>query len=475
MTRVLHLVLSWPLLACTAQSVDESSGTRAADAAPADTTNPAPSLAFEHVSVLPMDRDVVIADQTVVVRDGRIITIGPASAVAVPPDAQRIDGRGRFLMPGLADMHVHVWDENDLFLFVANGVTTVRNMFGSPMHLDWRARIEAGEMVGPRLYTAGPIIDGQPAVWPGSVELVDPEQAAEEVREQKAAGYDFLKPYAMLTPECHAALLAAGREQGIRAMGHVPESLELDAVLASGQATVEHLGGFAAAAQAADSPWQEVDFTTESRAWQHVDDARLAEVAARTRAAGTWSCPTLVVMQKWAQGNAARALLARPEMRFVSPFMLGHWAPDAPTNYLSRLPSTVVESAHDALPFQRKAVRALRDAGAGILLGTDMGNPYVLAGFALHEELEHLVAAGLTPFEALRAGTAEAAACMQATGEWGTIAPGARADLLLLAANPLDDVRHACERVGVVLHGRWWSEADLRAELERRAAAFEAR
>lgn len=180
-------------------------------------------------------------------------------------------------------------------------------------------------------------------------------------------------------------------------------------------------------------------------------------------------------MQKWAQGDDARALLARPEMRYVSPFMRGAWDPESPMNYLGRLPASVVQSAHDALPFQYKAVRALRDAGAGILLGTDMGNPCVLAGFALHEELEHLVAAGLTPYEALRAGTAEAAECMLAAGEWGTIVPGARADLILLAKDPFTDVRHARERVGVVLHGRWWSEEDLQAELERRAASFEAR
>ena len=361
-----------------------------------------PPLAIEHVSVVPMDREVVLADQTVIVRDGKIAALGPADQVAVPADAQRIDGRERFLVPGLADMHVHVWDQNDLYLFVANGVTTVRNMFGAPLHLEWRARIERGELVGPRLYTAGPIIDGKPAVWPGSTELVDPDDAAGIVAEQKAAGYDFLKPYARLTRACYEALVVAGEEQGMPLMGHVPEALGLADVLEAHQHTIEHLGGWAEAAQRADSPLKSIDFRNEARAWLSVDPERLAALAKETRAAGAWNCPTLVVLQKWTQGDDARAMLARPEMRYVSPFMRSYWAPDSSGNYLSQAPAAEVEAARRSVPAMFPAVRALRDAGAGILAGTDMGNPYVVAGFSLHEELANLVAAGLTPFEALR-------------------------------------------------------------------------
>jgi imidazolonepropionase-like amidohydrolase len=146
-------------------------------------------------------------------------------------------------------------------------------------------------------------------------------------------------------------------------------------------------------------------------------------------------------------------------MRYVSPFMRSErGSPSSPMNYLARMPASYVTAAHEALPFQQKAVRALRDAGAGILAGTDMGNPFVIAGFALHEELAYLVGAGLTPYEALRAATIDAARCMDAENEWGSIAVGRRADLVLLDANPLDDVAHAKRRVGVVLRGRWLTE-----------------
>lgn len=441
---------------------------------------PHPALAIEHVTVVPMDREGVLEDQTVLVQDGVIAALGPAAEQTVPADARRIDGRGRFLVPGLADMHVHVWDENDLYLFVANGVTTVRNMFGSEQQLDWRERIESGALVGPRIYTAGPIIDGRPVVWPGSTELVDPDEAAEVVAEQKAAGYDFLKPYARLTRECYEALAIAAEEQDMRMMGHVPEALSIRDVLEAHQHTIEHLGGWVEATQRDDSPYRVVDYRTESAAWQTVDPGRVAALAQEVQKSGAWNCPTLVVYQKWAKGDAAEAQFARPEMRYVSPFLRMAWAPDSPSNYLTSLPEAAVEASNRAVPAMQRAVAALRDAcrgGAhgGILLGTDMGNPYVLAGFAVHEELANLAAAGLTPYEALRAGTADAARCMEDGDEWGSIGVGKRADLLLLSADPLADVGNAAKRVGVVLHGRWFAEEELAAELERRAREFEER
>lgn len=435
---------------------------------------PPPPLAVEHVTLVPMTSGTPVADQTLVVRDGRIVALGAAGSVEVPEGALRIDGRGKFLMPGLADMHVHTWSEDDLYLFVANGVTTVRNLFGNELHLDWRAKIERRELVGPRLYTAGPIIDGENPVWPGSVALDDPDMAAEVVAEQKEAGYDFLKPYAKLSPECYEALVIAGEEAGLRLMGHVPGALSIHDVLAAGQHTIEHLDGWAEAAQPGEA-LRDIDFSRESLAWQTVEDAKLAALARAMKERGTWNCPTLVVMKKWAKGAAAEERLAAPEMRFVSPMTKLAWGPESPMNYLARMPDLAITSAHAAHGPKLRAVRALRDAGAGILLGTDMGNPYVTAGFAVHEELGYLVEAGLTPYEALRAGTADAARCMDAADDWGTLAVGLRADLLLLDANPLEDVRHAARRAGVVLNGRWFPEAELRAELERRAQAYEGR
>lgn len=434
-----------------------------------------PVLAIERVALVSMESELVLLDQSVLVRDGRIAAIAATGELELPEGAQRIDGSGRWLMPGLADMHVHAWDENDLLLYVANGVTTVRNMSGAPLQLGWRARIEAGELLGPRIYSAGPIIDGDPPVWPGSSVLRAGEGRAEAlVREQREAGYDFLKPYARLTPAAYAELARAGRESNVPLMGHVPEAVPLSEVLAAGQRTIEHLTGFAAAAKPAHSPEARVDFESEARAWPLVSDARLAELARSMQTSGTWNCPTLVVLSKWTQGAEADALLARPEMRYVAPFTRSGWNPRSPFNYLRRMSPEAVAAARDSVAHRQRAVRALQTAGAGLLLGTDTGNPYVVAGFAVHEELALLVAAGLTPYQALRAGTVEAARALGAEADWGSVSVGKRADLVLLEEDPLLDVRHAARRVGLVLAGRWWPEAELQRQLEQRAASFEA-
>jgi imidazolonepropionase-like amidohydrolase len=442
---------------------------------------PPAAIAFVDVDVAPMDRERLLRRQTVVVKGDRIVAIGPAAEVAVPEGALRIEGRiagrdggrARYLMPGLADMHVHAWDPDDLVLFLANGVTTVRNMFGSPMHLEWRAKIAAGELLGPTILTAGPIIDGNPPVWPGSTVVDDPALAEKAVLEQKEAGYDFLKVYARLTLPCYDAIVEAAAKHGMRVMGHVPAAVGLAHVLASKQESVEHLDGMAGFAQKDDSPYfSRVDFQNEALAWKHVDDAKIAQAAKIARENGVWSCPTIVVLQKWVQGDAAKALFERPEMKFVPAIERAAWDPG--NNYLKSLPVEYVDSVRAADPDRKRAVGILHKAGARILLGTDMGNPFVMAGFAVHEELENLVACGLTPFEALRAGTSGAAEFMKAGSEWGSVTVGSRADLLLLEGDPLEDVRNAARRVGVMVRGQWFSESDLRARLEELAMKNEA-
>ena len=430
-----------------------------------------PPTAFVGVDVLPMDRDELLRDQTVVVREGKIAALGPSKDVAVPEDALRIDGRGRVLMPGLADMHVHSWDDDDLLLFVANGVTTVRNMFGSPMHVRWRKEIADGELLGPTIVTAGPIIDGDPPVWPGSTVLVDPADAEKVVLEQKEAGYDFLKVYEKLSRETYDAVVAAAKKHGMRVMGHVPRSVDLAHAIESGQKSIEHLDGWAEAAQADDSPHRgPVSLRDEGAAWKHVDAKKIAASAEAAAKAGTWNCPTLVVYQKWVVADEMEAMLARPEMKYASPMLRTFWDPKY--NYLGKMPAETIRSLRDSDVDRKRTVGILHANGARILLGTDMGNPFVVPGFSLHEELANLVASGLSPYEALRAGTSGAAEFLGESESWGSVAVGRRADLLLLEADPRTDVANAARRVGVMTRGRWLSEADLHGRLEELAAKY---
>lgn len=428
-------------------------------------------IALEHVHVIPMDREIVLRDHTVVVRDGAIAALGPSSDIAVPADAQRIDCGGAYLMPGLADMHVHTWFEDELTLFVANGVTTVRNMFGSPVHLEWRRKIEAGELLGPRIYTAGPIVDGEPPIWPESDVLTDAANADALVQAQHAAGYDFIKCYAMLSPAAYDALIASAKKHDMRVMGHVPAALDVDRVLRAGQTTIEHLDGYAAAAQAEDSSLAgKVSFWNETEAWERVDPARLKAAAERTAAAGTWNCPTIVVFEKRASGALAREWMKRPEMRFVPAGSRDAWDPDKEMSLLGQVSDSFTEAQRRSCEARRRAVGALHAAGARIVLGTDQGNPFVLAGFAVHDELDNLVRAGLSPYEALRAATSGAAECMGASEEWGRVAVGRRADLVLVEGNPLENVRVCAKPKGVMVRGRWLAAQDIERELERVAS-----
>jgi imidazolonepropionase-like amidohydrolase len=438
------------LAACAAPSSAPDPPPRAA---------PAADLAIVGATVLPMDRDGELPDTTVLVAGGRIVAVGPAAELAVPEGAQVIDGHGRFLMPGLVDMHVHCWFSTDLTLFVANGVTTIRNMFGAPLHVGWRDEIAAGRTFGPTIVTAGPIVDGDPPVWPGSRVVKTPEDARAAVAENVEGRYDFVKVYVGVPADAYAALIEAARAAGQDVCGHVPRAVGLRAALAAGQHTIEHLDGFER--ELAPTPSDNASaFGQLLIDWSNADLSRLPPLVQAVKDSGSFQCPTLVVLQKVIGPDELERELARPEMRYVPPMMMSMWKGRAAQG------AKAAELAHAGDAARLATTRALAAAGVPVLLGTDMGNPWVLAGWGVHEELANLVAAGLTPAAALRAATRTPAECLHATGEFGAVAPGLRADLLLLADDPTRDIANASHRVGVVLRGSWHPEADLQQRLE---------
>ena len=420
-----------------------------------------------------MTMEGALPHQTVLVDGQRIVAVGPTATTAVPAGARRIDGIGKFLIPGLIDMHVHFNDEHDALLFVANGVTTVRNMWGNPKHLEWREKARANDpaWLGPAIYTAGPILDGKPPVWPGSQVIETAEAAEAEVAAEKKAGYDFVKVYDGLPLAAYDALVAAAKRANLRVVGHIPRDAGLEHALASGQATIEHLTGYDVAAQSEKSraaSLHGIERRIEIAA--NSDPGKIPDLVAKTLRAGTANCPTLVVLARFAALDHPEVLAARPETRYVSPTLLASWDPKQDFR-LKDAPPAMFAVLRSGLGFRDKLVKALVDAGAPVFAGTDTPNPFVVPGFAMHEELALLVHAGLTPYQALRAATAAPATWLGAR-DLGIVAPGARADLVLLDADPLRDISATTRRAGVMVRGRYFTNGELDAKLEQLAASY---
>lgn len=451
-------------------------------AAPPSTPPPAPvvalqpgDLAITDVTVVPMATPGEVAHQTVVVRGDRIVAIAPAASLAVPSTVKTIDGKGRWLMPGLTDMHVHMWSDADFPLYLASGVTLVRNMFGSEQVLAWRDRIAKGEVQGPTIVTAGPIIDGDPPVWPGSAVLTDPAKADALVADQKAKGYDFLKPYSRLSKPAYEALAAAGAKHGMLLEGHVPGTVGLTGVLAAKQRTIEHLDGWllAMVADGVELPDDGVAIHAMRAALPKLDNKKLPGLIRQTIAAGTWNCPTLVVYDRMSHLDDVESVKRRVAwLDKVPPMTLSLWEPKQDFR-LRSMTGEDYATMRGSAQKRTELAAALVAANAPILVGTDTGNPFVVPGAALHDELELLVAAGIPRDRVLRAATSEAARFLGTPSEFGVIAPGARADLLLVAIDPLAAPLPAVPDA-VIVRGKVLERAQLEATLDAIAKGYAA-
>ena len=431
--------------------------------APAAVGQGAP-LAITRTTVVDVETGARRPDHTVVVEGGRITAVGPSAEVAVPEGATVVDGSGRFVVPGFADMHVHLYTEGDLLTYVARGVTTVRNMAGDSTHLAMRRRIAAGTVVGPRIVTAGPVVEAAPLSHPDNVEMTDPADVRAEVLRQRAAGYDFVKVYNALAPAVYDSLVAVAAELGVPLAGHVPVDVGLDGALAARQSTIEHFRGYVQAL-AVPPLAPDASFRDWSLAWNAIDTTRLSGLAARTVAGGVWNVPTFTFTAHEMQPDTAHArLLARPELHYLS---LRGLPADRTVGYLAPFSDADFAAVQRGLDGQFRLLRALDDAGAGLLVGTDSW----LGGFAFADELDLLVRAGLSPARVLRMATLDAARFLGWAGTSGSVAPGKRADLVLLDADPLVDITNTRRIRAVVLDGRMLDRPALDMLLAQAEAA----
>jgi imidazolonepropionase-like amidohydrolase len=435
---------------------------------------PQGTFAFVDVSVIPMTREgLVLRGQTVVVRNGLITAVGPSAGTPVPDGATRIEGAGRYLIPGLAEMHGHVvwnapqgyptWPEDVAFLYVAAGATTVRGMQGHPLLLEQRERIVKGEWVGPRLFLSGPPLSGN--------NVPDAATAERLVREQKAAGYDLLKVHEGLTRDAYDALTRTARAVGIPWGGHVSVHVGVPGALAAGQATIDHLDDYVDAAQRDGSPALAMTGADRVRELPlHVDPAKIPELARQTREAGVAVVPTQVLWEVLRGAHDSESMRDRPELAYVPPPIRMGWV-NAVDNIRANTDRT---SARRKVEFRDAMLKALADAGVAVLMGTDAPQIFSVPGFSLFREIRKMSEIGLTNWQILESGTVAVARHLGIGGMAGTVEPGRYADLILLDANPLEDIMNVERRAGVMVYGRWLSRAEIDRRLEQLAARYRA-
>jgi hypothetical protein len=410
------------------------------------------TLVIRDVAVLPMDAPRVLEHQTLVVADGRIVALASASRVRPPAHALVIDGQGKFVLPGLADMHVHLTTADELPMYVGNGVLTVRDLNGSPETLAWRQAIATHRMIGPRLFVSGPMIAGSEIPWRNKATPRTAAEADSVVRAQKAAGYDQIKIYDGISREVFDAAIAAARQVGLRSSGHIPESVGFDAILASGMTGLEHL-----------------DKTVVAATHHNLDTLLIPSIATRIKKSGMWVTPTLesmIQLSRLASGKYD-SLMARPEA-LAAPAELREFWSTVSVRLKGNRPEPAGLRCNGFCEYQLRLAGALAKAGVPMLAGTDLPNAVLVPGYSLHDELATMIDAGLTPYQALDAATRAPAIFFGEQSDWGTVAIGQRARLVMLDANPLEHIGALRNPAGVVLDGRWISRDELR--VMRRAA-----
>lgn len=428
-------------------------------------------LIIQNVSIVDVENGKIITNQTVAL-DGDKISEVYRSSVVPSPQTEVIDGTGKFLIPGLWDMHTHYfW--NYTFsnpLLIANGITGVREMWGNPDVINTvRQQTAAGEMIAPDIYAAGAIIDGVPPIWPGSSGVANPEEAIAEVDKQVASGVDFLKVYSRLTKEAYMAISERSKEKNIPFTGHIPSSVSIWEAMEAGQYSSEHMYGIleasnsdleTLAAQPSQFSKKSMELMTDN-----FDEAIFDSLATVMAESDMWLSPTLTVLRSIAYLTDS-SFTNDERLAYLPPFMTGTWNPANDFRFKSRTPE-FYEASKTKYKLQLSLMGKLANKGVKIIAGTDYPNPYCFPGFSLHDELQLMVEGGMSNLQALQAATINAAIFQKKESHFGTVTAGKTANLVLLNANPLEDINNTRSIDLVLLRGTVYNRAALDDMLEQ--------
>lgn len=418
------------------------------------------TVVFHDVYLLTMESNRVAENQTVIVNNGVINWVGPASEAEIPRGAEVISG-DYYVMPGLAEMHAHIPSERQgeeyvnqvLKMYLSQGITTIRGMLGEPSHLELRERAANGEIVSPRIFTSGPSFNGNSAT--------SPEQARRMVQDQKSAGYDLLKLHPGLSKVVFDAMADEANKQGMEFAGHISYDVGLERTLEAGQGTIDHLDRYMEfmAGEAANRPDPNIIYFGYDLT-PHVDESLIEEAASRTLEAGVWNVPTNTLLENvFNPENSVERMMEWPGVDRMPENVVNGWQ-----NYIRNIRSSDdydAEQAREFLEIRKNLTLALHEAGAGLLLGADAPQIFNPPGYSAHRELELLVESGLSPYEAIKTGTVNVGNYLGEPDQTGKVATGYRADLILLSVNPLASIPFGENIEGVMTAGQWFWSTEL--------------
>ncbi|MEP7375255.1 MAG: amidohydrolase family protein [Chitinophagaceae bacterium] len=422
-------------------------------------------IVFRSVNVIPMDKEGVVKNQVVVIKDGKIISLGSSKKVKYSINALVIDAKGKYLIPGISEMHAHVPPIDDiepmkevLLLFVTHGITTIRGMLGHPKHLELRSLINDGQVLGPRFYTSGPSING--------TSVSSPAIADSMVTIQKRMGYDFLKIHPGLTLENFEAVVKKAKELKIPFAGHVPFDVGIWKVISAGYSTIEHLDGFIEALIPEDKMPTEKEATLFAKyVADRVDTTQIPKLIQALKEHHIWIVPTEGFIERWVTPKInAQNFLKEPDMKYMDTATLNRWAYEKED--LINGPRFDSAKMNAFISLRRRLISECNRNGVGLLLGTDAPQIFNVPGISTLHELEYLVLSGLTPYEALRTGTVNPAKFYNRS-DLGIIKAGAIADLVLLDANPLENISNVEKIEGVMIGKKWLSKSFINETLKK--------
>lgn len=430
-------------------------------------------IAFVGVHVLPMTGKDLLSNQTVIVKNGKISEIDAKGSIQPSATAYIVEAEGKYLLPGIAEMHAHVptpVDGNDemvketLFLYLSNGITLIRGMLGQPYHLELKKKISSGEILGPRLYTSSPSFNGN--------SVKTKEEARQKVTQYKKDGYDFLKIHPGVQLDVFEEIVNTSRKVGITYAGHVPAAVGIRRAIAFRYASIDHLDGYI---DGLVPKTFHIDrnqgglfgYNFTGRA----DKANIVDLVKRTQKNNIWIVPTQSLLVRWVSPKSSAEMANEPEMVYIKPATRLQWRQSkeqtiAGMNYNA-------DTARLFIDLRNQLLKEMEKQGVNLLLGSDAPQVFNVPGFSIQHEMQSMAAAGVSNYTILQSGTANPAKFFKAAGQFGTIQKGAAADLILLDANPLNDITNMQYRAGVMVGGKWLSKDFIEAKLAAIAQKYQ--